>query len=117
MYKIKPIIASEISKIINGKLYGNDTLIEYISTDTREEFKEKTVYFAICGDKFNGNDFIEEAINKGCNLIISNKDFYLNTSTIVVKDTKIALGLLARELTTNNTKIAITGSVGKTCQL
>lgn len=114
MYKIKPIKVSEILKIINGKLYGNDTLIEYISTDSREEIKENTAYIAICGDKFNGNDFIEEAINKGCNLIISNKAFNLNVSIIVVEDTKIALGLLSKELTINNTKIAITGSIGKT---
>ena len=36
-----------------------------ISTDSRRATKD-SLFFALKGEKFNGNEYAEEAINKGC---------------------------------------------------
>ena len=114
MYKIQPIDASEISSIINGKLHGINSKVEHVSTDTREEFLPNTAYFALKGVKFDGNSFISEAIKKRSSLIISNVDIEDKVPHIVVNNSTIALGNIAKHLTKNVRKIGITGSVGKT---
>ena len=114
MYKIQPIDAIEISNIVNGKLHGVNSKVEYISTDTREEFLSNTAYVALKGEKFDGNSFINEAIKKRSSLIISDADIDDNIPHIKVSSSLVALGTLAKHLTKDIRKIGITGSVGKT---
>ena len=114
MYKIKPIYASEIAKIADGTLFGKNTIIEYVSIDTREEYKLNTAYIAIKGKKYDGHTFISEALRKESSLIISNYRIQEAESNIVVTDTAVSLGRLAKYLSENVRKIGITGSVGKT---
>ncbi len=99
---IIPIKANLISK---GK-------IEYISTDSRE-IKPGDLFFALQGEKFNGEDFIIEAKGKGAYTVSAK--FY--SADFFVKDTLSALNSLAlfykKKLSIVKT-IAITGSVGKT---
>ncbi len=114
MYKIQSIEAEKIANIIDGKLYGKNSKVEYVSTDTRECFFLNTAYFALKGEKFNGNAFVNEAIKKGSSLIVSNMKLDTKISHIKVNDSTIALGALAKYLTQDIKKIGITGSVGKT---
>ena len=56
----------EILKIINGKLIcGDEDLdIQNFEKDTRI-IQKGDMYVAIKGEKFDGNDFYKDAINKG----------------------------------------------------
>ena len=87
-----------------------------ITTDTRKIIKN-CIFFALKGEKFNGNKFAKKAIDSGASFaIIDEKEFETNERTILVKDVLTTLQNLAnfhrREL--NKPIIAITGSNGKT---
>lgn len=113
---------SEILKAVNGEiiLKGNIDKFNSICTDTRK-IKSGDLFIALKGDNFNGNDFIEKAVESGAALCIADEiKFNLNNITdawiIKVKDTKQALLDLAKYYRSRlNTKIiGITGSTGKT---
>lgn len=92
-----------------------------ISTDTRS-ITSNNLYLPLVGEKFDGHNFINEAINKGAVGCIVNKDYDCTkikskTAFIVrVDDTLIALLSLANfhRMNTDAIVIAITGSSGKT---
>ena len=113
MKKIRPHFASKIAKNIDGSLSGIDVLIDKISLNSKEN-DENWCFFAIKGEKFNGNDFIDQAITNGATLIVSDEIHSSKVSTIYVENTKIALGAFAKTQINNTKVIAITGSVGKT---
>ncbi|MFU0823767.1 UDP-N-acetylmuramoyl-tripeptide--D-alanyl-D-alanine ligase [Clostridium sp.] len=113
----------EIVEAINGKVYINagDNKYNNLSTDTRKICKD-SIFIALKGQNFNGNDYIKEASEKGANLCIvdeikfKSKDLSKSTSIILVEDTKKALLDLA-EYYRSKLKvkvIGITGSTGKT---
>ena len=114
MYRIKATTAKELSSILNGVLLGENVFIDYISTDTREACKENACFIAISGRRFNGNDFIDEAIKKGYKLIITENNIKYDAPTIVVKNAVCALGEISKRLSNKTKFIGITGSVGKT---
>ena len=98
-------------------IYKNYLSSSGISTDTRS-LKKGELFFALNGEKFNGNQFAEKAISLGAIKIIvdDQKIASLGPKVIVVKDTLKTLQELA---TLHRTKlqtniIAITGSNGKT---
>ena len=88
-----------------------------ISTDTRT-ITEKNVYLPIVGEKFNGHDFIQDALKKGAKGYFTQNAEVFNEAEFVLKvpDTKIAYLQLAnfykRQVAPKT--IAITGSAGKT---
>ena len=71
-------------------------------------------YIAIKGNRFNGNDFIGEAINRGAALIITDENIKCDVPTIRVKNARESLCVLAGENIKNTRIIGVTGSVGKT---
>ena len=87
-----------------------------ISIDTRK-IKQNSMFIAIKGDNFDANTFAKEALSKGATfVIIDNKDFYINSKTIIVEDSLKTLQELAK-FHRNYLKtpiIALTGSNGKT---
>lgn len=92
--------------------------IEGVSTDTRT-IKANQLYIPIKGERFNGHDFIEEAIKKGAGAVLCNKDESAKMRDfpfIFVDDTLLAIQELAieyrKELPVKI--IGITGSNGKT---
>ena len=113
MYKITNTTAKELSEALNGVLYGTNCKIQYISTDTREKFPSNCCFLTLNGEKFDGNEYIDCAIKKKA-LIITDKEIDKNINHILVKNTKIALGLIAKEFSNKAKVIAVTGSVGKT---
>ncbi len=114
MIEIKPQKASELANTLNGKLYGKDCNIDKVTIDTREDISENACFFAIHGKRVDGHDYCKVAREKGVRLLVVDKRADVDSSYILVQDTKIALGALAKN-NINKTKIvAVTGSVGKT---
>ena len=123
--KIKDIKVKDIIKICNVKeFYGNEEIIcENFSKDTRE-IEENDVYVGIKGETFNGNEFYEQAFEKGAKVCIlqgieindSIKEKYSDRAIIIVEDTIKALQDIAtyKRSLYDIPVVAITGSVGKT---
>lgn len=121
--KIKDIINCTKGNLLIG---NEENECENFSKDTR--FIEKgDTYIAIKGEKFDGNIFWQEALDKGAKTVIINKidikhsllEKYLadEKNIIQVEDTRKALKQIAtekRNLYKNLIVIGVTGSVGKT---
>ncbi|MFO7613431.1 MAG: UDP-N-acetylmuramoyl-tripeptide--D-alanyl-D-alanine ligase, partial [Bacteroidales bacterium] len=87
-----------------------------IVTDSRQDVTE-AIFIALKGEKFDGNRFAREAIQKGASLaIIDNPGYLLPGQCILVENTLQTLQNLARMHRRNNPAkiIGITGSNGKT---
>jgi UDP-N-acetylmuramoyl-tripeptide--D-alanyl-D-alanine ligase len=87
-----------------------------ISTDSRN-IDKNCIFFALKGDKFNGNKFAETALEKGAGYaIIDEQEYLISDRTILVEDVLNTLKELAnlhrREL--GIPILAITGTNGKT---
>ena len=92
--------------------------IKNISIDTRT-IKKDSLFIAIKGDKFDGNDFVQEAFEKGASLAIADNKKFLkirNKKIVYVKNTIGALKKISENIIKKygGNVIAITGSNGKT---
>ena len=128
MGKVK-ITIEDLFNIPSAVIYNPDVFkpVSSVVIDSRK-VKKGSLFFAIKGEKFDGHDFILDAIKKGVIAVVINEtqlkkfDFYrrdgfpLETPIITVKNTTKAYGYLARmwrrKLSTK--VISITGSNGKT---
>lgn len=107
--KIAQILGCEF----NSKSINTDV---GVSIDSRT-LKSGEVYLALTGERFNGHDFIAEAIEKGASAIICEKPLeQTSVPAFVVKSSLEALSLLAswHRQQINHPVIALTGSNGKT---
>lgn len=87
-----------------------------VAIDTRK-IVPNALFIALKGENFDANTFALEALNKGASyVIIDNENYYIDSRTIVVKDSLIALQDLARfhRKYLNLPILALTGSNGKT---
>lgn len=87
-----------------------------VSTDSRKCPKD-SMFIALKGDNFDGNVFVENAIESGCKFALTSDEQRANNKTIFyVPDTLAALQQLAsyHRQQMNATVIAITGTNGKT---
>jgi UDP-N-acetylmuramoyl-tripeptide--D-alanyl-D-alanine ligase len=87
-----------------------------ITTDSRN-CPPDSIFFALKGENFDGNNFAEKALEEGCFCaIIDNPDLAKNEKLIPVSDVLQTLQQLARlhRETLNTQVIAITGTNGKT---
>jgi len=109
-----------VKMIPNSSLaHGDEQVhIKGVSIDTRT-LQPKNLYVPIKGDRFNGHDFVEKAIEAGAVATLWNKnekDIPQNVPVILVDDTLEALQKLAKayrhELAVK--VVGITGSNGKT---
>ena len=105
---------ASLAKIIDGNLTGENKRFQYITTDSRR-INRDTLFLALFGEKYDGNDFCETAIEAGAQAYISTKEI-INKTGIVVEDTYLALLKMARyqQQQVNPKTLAITGSNGKT---
>ena len=112
--KIKKILKDIDYK---GKFDNFD--VKNISYDSRKVING-TLFVAVKGEKFNGHDFINEAIKNGAIAIVKNNRSKGNSSIIEiqVKDTRKVLSKLANNFFNNPSSkigtIGITGTNGKT---
>lgn len=98
--------------------------ISTITSDSRK-VEPGCLFIAIVGGKYDGHDYIDEAILRGCAAVIAEKgridlikDKYENVCLIEVDDSKVAYGKLAaayyRHPSLHLKLIGITGTNGKT---
>jgi len=106
---------SEIAISINGDFCGEDKNIKGVSTDTRT-IKKDQLFIGLRGPNFNGNEFINVAKKNGAAACVVDSNIVNDIQAIHVKDTKLALGDLARvwRKRLSSVFIGITGSNGKT---
>ncbi len=96
-------------------IYNRFLQCSSVCTDTRK-IEPDCLFFALKGDNFNGNTFVQQALNKGAKYCVIDEKEYDSERCILVED---ALQTL-QELATYHRKqmlipvIALTGSNGKT---
>lgn len=107
----------KLLEIIGGELLSGNENVTFnnISIDTRT-LKFDDLFIALKGKKTDGNKYINEAIKKGCSVIITEKNIAVNKTVIKVGDCYQTLFLLAKYYLKkyNISLVAVTGSVGKT---
>ena len=92
--------------------------IKNISIDSRS-IKSESLFIAIKGNNFNGNNFVEEAFKKGASIaLVDDKKFVgsKDSKIVYVKNTIRALKKISKNIIKNydGDIIAVTGSNGKT---
>lgn len=111
----------DIVRLCHGQVLCGDANLELIQfvTDSRK-VTIGDVYVGICGERVDGNDFYQEALERGANCLILSKKPDMeecgNVTIVLVEDTLKCLQELARYKRSlyDIPVIAITGSVGKT---
>lgn len=114
----------DVFNIPDSVIYEPDNFKKiFCVTINSKEIKKNTLFIAIKGDRFDGHDFVEDAVRSGAVAVIINRKYLnryddVNVPLIAVTDTKLALGDIARIWRKKlNTKIiGITGSTGKTTE-
>lgn len=104
----------KIAEAVEGVLVADaQAVITDVSTDTRT-IKEGSLFFALKGESFDAHSFVDSAIEKGAVCTVVQQE--VNGPHILVKDTRKALGDLARFYikSMDIPVVAVTGSVGKT---
>lgn len=106
---------SEIAKAVDGRMQGVDVLCESIGIDSRKIIKNQ-LFVGIKGERFDGNTYAEEAIKQGAAAVLISNENAGVSSAIIVTDTKLALGKLAKYWRQKFSLqlIGVTGSNGKT---
>jgi UDP-N-acetylmuramoyl-tripeptide--D-alanyl-D-alanine ligase len=113
----------EILGAVDGELLkaGKEAIIDSVSTDTRT-IKDNSLFVALKGEKFNGNEYAVEAAAKGAVICIIDeikqdiRKFPEAANIIKVRDSKKALRDLAKYYRSrlHIKVVGITGSTGKT---
>ncbi len=121
-----PMSLEEIAQAVQGRLVAgtaavNTPVATSAFTDSRQ-IVEGSVFIAIAGERVDGHDYVPHVGAQGAvAAIVDHEIADAGVPQIVVEDTVLALGLLAkhnierrRALGTPFTVVGITGSVGKT---
>jgi len=98
------------------QIYQEFLRSEGICTDTRQDVEGK-LFFALKGDQFDGNTFVEDALNKGCRLAITESTNLKGKDRVAVVPSSLALLQELAQLHRMKLAprlVAITGSNGKT---
>ena len=102
--------------VSSQKIYQAYISTSQISTDTRQDVKD-TIFFALSGDRFNGNLFAAKALEKGARYaVVDDPQVVDGEQYLLVKDVLVSLQELAKLHRSRNLipLLAITGSNGKT---
>ena len=107
---------TEIQTWISGSQVRGEAVFDGISTDSRTVGKGQ-LFVALRGDNFDAHDFLLDVTAKGVAAVVAERlpaDFSL--PAIVVKDSRLALGEIARNWRSgfDLPVIGVTGSNGKT---
>ncbi len=96
---------------------GDELTFSGVSTDPRS-LAEGDLFVALRGPRFDGHDFLEEAVSSGASGVVveEGSEVPVRTAVFEVPDTLVALGRLARfrRRSLGWTVVGITGSAGKT---
>lgn len=109
----------EAARWARGTLHGDhaaETVISHVSTDSRQ-IGQNCLFVPLAGERFDGHDFIEQAIKNGAVAVLSHRaDESYAVPSVQVEDTRLALLRLAGGYRAGLPVrvVGITGSVGKT---
>jgi UDP-N-acetylmuramoyl-tripeptide--D-alanyl-D-alanine ligase len=111
-------IAAALEPYSAGSLPRGSTEVKTITTDTRKIGKGD-VFLALKGERFDGHDYLRDAVRDGASAVIVSRAPKLNTLGVPVyevRDTLVALGALANHWRRawGKTIIGVAGSNGKT---
>lgn len=108
---------SEINRLLGGKLVHApiEIPVQGISTDSRR-IRKGELFVALKGKKFDGHQFVMEAITRGAAGALVERRMPFLKAQIIVPDTLAAMGRVAQayRMTLGARVIAVTGSNGKT---
>ena len=106
---------SSAARVLDTGYSGHDVEFQGCSTDTRK-LESGNLFIAIKGQNFDGNDFIEAAVNRGAVAALMGRQDQVNLPCIVVDNVRRAMGQLAQAWRQHFQipLVAITGSNGKT---
>ncbi len=109
------MLLSEAAKTVGSSLDGEDVVFCGCSTDSRT-IEKGNLFIALKGDYFDGHQYISVAEKKGASSLIVDRGTPNTKPFVKVKNTRKAMGLLAKSWREKITipLIAITGSNGKT---
>ena len=109
------LLKNLIKDVSNNK---KDIIIRGLSTNSKT-VKKNFIFFAIKGNKINGENFIKEAIDKGASVVVCSKSCKINHDKISIIKTN-AIRYLLSEICSKFYKlkpkniVAVTGTNGKT---
>jgi len=118
-------VADEVARVCEGQVLSGSSgqVFGGLTIDSRK-VEKNDLFIAIRGDRFDGHDFVGEAVRRGAvGVIVSERavvseqpNVVRETVIILVRDTTKSLQAIARHVRQQSgTKVvAITGSVGKT---
>ena len=111
-------IAAALADQAVGKLPRGPAQVSGITTDTRR-IQKGNVFVALRGERFDGHDYLGDAVRDGASALVVSRVPKLNTLGVPifeVRDTLVALGALARywRRAWGKTIVAVAGSNGKT---
>ncbi|HEX7606967.1 MAG TPA: Mur ligase domain-containing protein, partial [Usitatibacter sp.] len=86
----------EAARAVAGKLHGASLAFSGVTTDSRA-VNAGDLFVALAGERFDGNEYLEEAFRRGAVAAIASRvaGGALPTPQVVVEDTRAALGRLA----------------------
>lgn len=110
---------AEIAKATAGQVINcehQEAVFNNISTDTRQ-IQSGDLFIALRGELYDAHQFLDQAVQQGAGALLIDQKIGTDLPCILVKDTRIALGLLASYVRQQISRLkcaAITGSNGKT---
>ena len=111
------LTTQQLAQILNANLIGDgQAVVENINTDTRKAVFN-SLFFALKGEHFDAHQYLDKAVEQGATaLVVQKANTNISTPQLVVSDTRLALGQLAKWLREkiNPRTVAMTGSSGKT---
>ena len=95
----------------------NEISIKGISLDSREIY-ENFLFFALKGEKLDGNDFINEAFSRGASAVLTDSKHLKDSKILYLPDLKESLGIISSRFYNNPSQnletFCVTGTNGKT---
>jgi UDP-N-acetylmuramoyl-tripeptide--D-alanyl-D-alanine ligase len=85
---------ADVAEFIQAKHRGANVPFQFVSTDTRT-LQPGDLYVALVGERFDGHEYVKQAIDKGACAVVISKEMDINTPFLQVADTTAALGRLA----------------------
>jgi UDP-N-acetylmuramoyl-tripeptide--D-alanyl-D-alanine ligase len=117
---IRPAIMMSLDDVAlatAGTLHGSRVAISGVTTDSRK-VSAGDLYVALMGERFDGHDFVEDAMRRGAVAALVSRRVQANLPIpqVVVDDTRLGLGRLAASWRARFALplLALTGSNGKT---
>lgn len=117
------MLISQAAQVLGARSTGMDAKFTAVSSDTRK-IREGSLFVALRGERFDGYDFVAQALQSGAVAAMVNADSYAakaalldaNAALLVVSDTRLALGQLAAYWRSQFSLpvVGVTGSNGKT---